>query len=123
MRWARSIAFVFSIFHFLPVSSQVKNDVWLRDLLMSKASPLLQQVLNHPDSFQYQIIYTEINRDKQNKPSFIHHYLNVDRNRYYNPASTVKLPTALVALEKLHSIRNAPLDKYSTMLTDSSYKG
>jgi hypothetical protein len=73
---------------------------------LSKASPLLKHVLNNPDSFQYQIIYTEINRDKRNKPTLTNHYFNVDRNRYYNPASTVKLPTALVALEKLNGLKN-----------------
>lgn len=83
------------------VPAQEKTDSWLQQLLNSKAPPLLQKVLNHPDSFQYQLIYTEINRDANNRPHFKNHYLHVDRNRYFNPASTVKLPTALVALEKI----------------------
>lgn len=102
--------------------AQEKTDTSLQRLLLSKASPLLQHVLNNPDSFQYQIIYTEINRDKNNQPHFTHHYLHVNRNRYFNPASTVKLPTALVALEKLNEWTNV-IDKYSAMFTDSSYSG
>ncbi|MCW3087697.1 MAG: hypothetical protein JWQ78_1083 [Sediminibacterium sp.] len=101
--------------------AQEKTDPWLQQLLTDKASPLLQKVLTHPDSFQYQIIYTEINRDKKNRPHFTHHYLHVDRNRYFNPASTVKLPTALVALEKLKDQHIPGVDKYTTMLTDSSF--
>ena len=103
------------------ISAQEKTDEWLHQLLMSKASPLLQNVLNHPDSFQYQIIYTEINRDKNNHPHFIQHYLHVDRNRYFNPASSVKLPTALIALEKMNAFKRTGADKYSAMFTDSSY--
>jgi hypothetical protein len=102
-------------------NAQAKTDQWLRELLLTNASPLLQHVLNNPDSFQYQIIYTEINRDKNNQPHFTQHYFNLDRNRYFNPASTVKLPTALIALEKMNSLKQYGADKYSAMFTDSSY--
>jgi hypothetical protein len=101
--------------------SQEKTDPWLQQLIQSKASPLLQHVLNNPDSFQYQIIYTEINRDKNNQPHFINHYLHVNRNRYFNPASTVKLPTSLIALEKINALKSYGIDKYTPMLTDSSF--
>jgi hypothetical protein len=103
------------------LSAQEKTDPWLQQLLENKASPHLQKVLNHPDSFQYQLIYTEINRDRKNRPHFKNHYLHVDRNRYYNPASTVKLPAALVALEKLNEIKGYAINKYTPMLTDSSF--
>lgn len=103
--------------------AQEKTDEWLLQLLKSKASPLLLHVLNNPDSFQYQIIYTEIDRDQHNRPHFKNHYLHVDRNRYFNPASTVKLPTALVALEKLNTFRTPGLDIYTTMFTDSTFSG
>jgi hypothetical protein len=123
MRYLKQILFLFFIGLAGCANAQQKSDPWLKELLMSKASPLLQHVLNNPDSFQYQVIYTEINRDKKNNPSFIHHYLNVDRNRYYNPASTVKLPTALIALEKLNALQIDGIDKYTSMFTDSSYNG
>lgn len=102
-------------------AGQEKNDTWLDSLLRSHASPLLKKVLDHSDSFQYQIIYTEINRDRRNRPVFINHYLHIDRSHYFNPASTVKLPTALVALEKLNSLRSKHIDRNTPMLTDSGY--
>ncbi|MFL9484713.1 serine hydrolase [Chitinophagaceae bacterium LWZ2-11] len=103
--------------------AQPKTDAFFQTLIQSKASPLLQHVLNNPDSFQYQIIYTQIDRDKNNVPHFKNYYYNVDRNMYFNPASTVKLPTALVALEKLNTLSSKGIDKETTMLTDSSYEG
>ncbi|NCI45956.1 serine hydrolase [Sediminibacterium soli] len=105
----------------LPAEAQEKNSEWLKQLLYSKASPLLKKVLDHPDSFQYQIIYTQISRDSRNRPSFEQYYLHTDRDRYYNPASTVKLPVALAALEKIHALKRYGVDKYTPMLTDSGW--
>lgn len=123
MNRIRFIAVLFISCLFFSASAQEKTDAWLKQLLLSKASPLLAHVLNNPDSFQYQIIYTEINRDKKNQPSFTNHYVNVDPDRYYNPASTVKLPTALIALEKINELKSKGVDIYSSMLTDSSFNG
>ncbi len=110
-------------FLFSSVMAQQKDDAFLKKLLQAQASPLLQQVLSQPDTFHYQIIYTEINRDKHNRPHFTTHYLHVDRNQYFNPASTVKLPTALAALEKLNDLKKQGVNKYTPMLTDSAYSG
>jgi Beta-lactamase enzyme family len=105
------------------VLAQTKTSVWLEKLLRSKASSLLQQVLDQPDTFRYQIIYTQINRDKNNQPHFKNYFLHLDADLYFNPASTVKLPVALSALEKLHELNMPALSRNSQMLTDSSYGG
>jgi len=120
MKQSAIIPFLFLLAHF--ATSQPKTDPFLENLIRSNASAFLNDVLNQPDTFQYQIIYTQIDRDKHNLPHFKNHYFNVDRNRYFNPASTVKLPTVLVALEKLNEINKPGVDRYATMLTDSSYE-
>jgi hypothetical protein len=102
--------------------SQSKTDAFLEQLLRQNASPLLVQVLNQPDTFRYQLIYTQINRDKHNRPHFTDYYLHVDKSLYFNPASMVKLPAALVALEKINALSGKGIDKYTAMLTDSSYE-
>jgi len=112
----------FFLLCYISAKGQAKNDPWLKEILETKGSPLLQHVLSNPDSFQYQVIYTRINRDKHNKPHFRNYYVNVDRNRYFNPASTVKLPTALAALEKINKLQKQGIDRNTTMLTDSSYE-
>src|SRR5690606_30748247 len=70
-----------------------------------------------------QIIYTEINRDKNNKPSFKNYYFNHDPDLYFNPASTVKLPLAFMALEKLNTLRKKGIDKHTPVVFDSSQVG
>lgn len=99
------------------------TDKWLFSLLYEQGSPLLKKILDHPETYRYQIVYTRINRDKQNRPRFKTFYVNEDRNNYFNPASTVKLPVALVALEKLNKPNFSGVDKYTTMLTDSAFSG
>lgn len=103
--------------------SQQKTDAWLENLLRNKASPLLMHILDQPDTFQYQLIYTLIDRDKNNRPHFKSYYLHLDKDRYFNPASTVKLPVALCALEKLHELHIPGLERNTAMFTDSSYSG
>ncbi|MBV4359530.1 serine hydrolase [Pinibacter aurantiacus] len=103
------------------LQAQSRSDDFLQKLLIEKGSPLLLNILDKPDSFRYQLIYTQIDRSKHNNPTFTNYYLHVDKEQYFNPASTVKLPIALLALEKLHKLRVPMVDKYTTMLLDSSY--
>lgn len=114
---------VLCLLFMLSAPAQQKTDPWLEQLIRTQASPFLLDVLDKPDSFQYQLIYTIIDRDKNNRPHFTHHYLHVDRERYFNPASTVKMPVAFCALEKLHELNIPGLNRNTPMLTDSSYSG
>ena len=105
----------------MTATAQVKTDKKLVNLLNAHGSSFLKDVLSKPEEYQYQIIYTEIDRDRNNIPKFKSWYLNTDRTRYFNPASTVKLPVALLALEKLNDLKVSGLDRYTAMLTDSAY--
>jgi hypothetical protein len=101
--------------------SQMRNDDALEKLIRTKASANLLRVLDNPDTFHYQLIYTRIDRDARNRPVFTNQYVHVNADDYFNPASTVKLPLALLALEKLNGLRSKGIDRNTTMLTDSSY--
>lgn len=101
--------------------AQCKTDKWLEQLIREQASPFLKEVLNQPDTFHYQLIYTKIDRDKNNKPHFTNYYFRVNRDEYFNPASMVKLPTALLALEKINTLSKYGVTKNTTMFTDSAF--
>ncbi|KIC95168.1 serine hydrolase [Flavihumibacter solisilvae] len=105
------------------VCGQAVNSRQLEKLIRKKASPQLLNVLDHPETFHYQIIYTVIDRDARNRPQFSNHYLRVDTTDYFNPASMVKLPVALMALEKLNDLNIRNLGTGTTMLTDSAFGG
>src|SRR5689334_5573933 len=103
------------------IHAQPKTDTLLQNILKKNKDSLFQQVLTHPNNYRLQIIYTQINRDKNNKPHFTNYYFNVDTNLYYYPASTVKLPLAALSLEKLHELNKKGINKYTSMQYDSAY--
>lgn len=81
--------------------------------------PTLQKVLADTAKYQVQILYTQIDRNEHGNPLFTSHSFNLDDSRYYYPASTVKLPIALLALEWLEEQQLEGLNLETTMLTDS----
>lgn len=74
-------------------------------------------VLAEPEKYRVQIIYTQIDRDADNKPAFRTFTYQLDADEYFYPASTVKLPASALALEKLHRLNLPGLDRDTTMLT------
>jgi hypothetical protein len=80
-------------------------------------NPFLQKIAAQKDKYRIQIIYTQIDRDKKNTPSFTKYSFNENNQAYFYPASTVKMPTAILALDKLNGIKG--INKNSIMLTDS----
>ncbi|MGE5518467.1 MAG: hypothetical protein ACM3VS_00985, partial [Candidatus Dadabacteria bacterium] len=103
--------------------AQTKTDPFLVNILNKNNNPSLQQVIKAPATYRCQVIYTQINRDEHNIPSFKNYYFNYDPELYFNPASTVKLPLALLSLEKLNRLNLRGVNKYTTLLFDSSYAG
>jgi Beta-lactamase enzyme family len=101
--------------------AQPKTDAFLQNILFNNKDSLFQKVLSHPEYYRLQIIYTQINRDKNNVPTFKNYYFNVDSLFYFNPASTVKLPLAALSLEKLNALNVGGVNKYTSMQFDSAY--
>jgi hypothetical protein len=62
-------------------------------------------IVANPARYEVQVLYTQINRDKNNKPNFKTFAYQVDDNRYFYPASTVKMPMSFLALERLNALR------------------
>jgi hypothetical protein len=102
-------------------TAQSRTDKLLKDVFVAEKDSLFQSVIQHPEIYRYQIIYTQITRDKNNNPSFTNYYFNYDSLQYFNPASTVKMPLAFLALEKLNTLKNKGIDKFTPMQYDSGY--
>ena len=71
---------------------QARTDKLLQNVFAGENDSLFQSVIRLPEIYRFQIIYTRIDRDKHNNPSFTNYYYNYDSLRYFNPASTVKMP-------------------------------
>ncbi len=102
--------------------SQENNDSFIPDLLRQNKEKF-EEILQQPEKYKLQIIYTQIDRDKNNKAHFTTHRFRTTKNDYFYPASTVKIFAAALALEKINDLHISGLDKYSIMLTDSTFSG
>ncbi len=125
---------VFCVFFFVPLLAQTGDPVPSNVTVMkldNKSDSLIYNVLErYPKYFNeilqqseilgIQVIYTQIDRDKKGRPAFTEHRYGVDPGRYFYPASTVKLPVAVLALQRLNELRIAGLDKNATMITGSA---
>lgn len=102
------------------VSTDTTNDDFLEKMLQSKPQ-YFDQLLRNRKAFKVQIIYTQIDRNPANEPVFTEHSFNIDTADYFYPASTVKMPVALLSLQALHELSLPGLDKNSTLVTEAAY--
>lgn len=102
--------------------TQEKKYEGLIDSLMHTRPKQFEHILKDIQKYELQIIYTQIARDSLQKPIFTTYTFGVDSSQYFYPASTVKLPTALIALEKLNQLSIKGLDKYTFLGVDSIRK-
>jgi len=66
---------------------------------------LLKKVFEKPEMYELQIIYSEIVRKPNGVVEFKDHTYHLNDSLYFYPASTVKLPVAILALEKLNDFK------------------
>ncbi|MGB3948525.1 MAG: serine hydrolase [Bacteroidia bacterium] len=102
-------------------SNSQENENKLIENIIKSYSPEFKFILENQKKYQVQIIYTQINRDKNNIPSFKQYSYQLNAQNYFYAASLVKLPCSALALEKLNKLNIAELDKNSIMVTDSAF--
>lgn len=78
-------------------------------------------ILN-PD-YEIQIIYTQIDRDENNKPNFTTYKVNVDKNNYFYPASSVKFPACILTINKINELNIHGLTIDTPLKIDSNFSG
>jgi beta-lactamase class A len=89
---------------------------------------LLAQFPQHFDSILknkqngVQIIYTKMDRGRNGNPRFTDYYYNVNADEYFYPASTIKFPIAVLALQKLNELNISGLNRNTTMITETAYE-
>lgn len=64
----------------------------------------LKTVFDAPNTYKPQIIFSEIIRNTDGSVEFKDHRFHLDDSVYFYPASTVKLPVSILALEKLNKL-------------------
>ena len=98
--------------------SQAGDDDVFFETLFKQYPGVFDSVLAHRRDWNVQIIYTEVNRNNNNIPTTKSYYFNRAGARYFYPASSIKLPVALLALQRLQELKASGIDKFSTMITE-----
>lgn len=99
-------------------NNNAPSDSLLVDLMKQNPNNFAS-LLTDPGQYRIQILYTQINRDKNNIPHFKNYSYRLNTNEYFYPASTVKFPLSVLALEKLNNLKVAGLNKATTAIYDS----
>ena len=90
----------------------------IRSILKNSESELINYVYNNQEKFEVQIILTEL---KKRKNGFTIHKkrFNVDKKNYFYPASSIKLPIALLTIEKINENPNLNINSEFSIKGDS----
>jgi beta-lactamase class A len=94
---------------FVGVSCAKNDPIPPLDKALASQNPSIQKVMDNLDDYEVQIRYTQIDR-RNDSIIFTDHDFQVDANSYFYPASTVKFPAAVAALEKLNEIDSLAMD-------------
>jgi hypothetical protein len=112
--------FLFLALHVSSTLTFGQNDTSLLRQLMATQPEQFGSFLKDPSANRIQIIYTQIDRDKNNIPHFKEFTYRLNPDEYFYPASTVKFPLSVLALEKLNNLNIKGLDKTTKAVYDSA---
>ncbi|MBK7978516.1 MAG: serine hydrolase [Ignavibacteriae bacterium] len=101
------------------LNAQNKN---LLDKIISENYQQLLPAIQNLEKYEIQIIYTKIEKDENGKKKLQTFSFNENSNKYFYPASTVKFPAAILALEKLNDLNISGVNKFTHLSIDSVYE-
>ncbi|SMC78960.1 serine hydrolase [Cellulophaga tyrosinoxydans] len=101
--------YIFFLLTLFSCKEEVKITAPLADALASQ-SPKIKMVMDSLEHYEVQIKFTQIDRNNTKEVVFTDYKFQVNANNYFYPASTVKLPIAVLALEKLNSLENLDMN-------------
>ncbi len=103
----RSFIFIISVLFLACKPTKTIEDPLLH--VLSSEQPEIKRVIDSLEQFEVQIRYTQINRTEQGV-TFKDYDFQVNDNQYFYPASTVKFPIAVLALEKLNDLNSIQIN-------------
>ncbi|TDT47570.1 beta-lactamase family protein [Maribacter spongiicola] len=89
--------------------AQEKQNLNFLEVALSSNDSRIKRVMDSLDNYQVQIRYTQIDR-RNDSVLFTDYDFQVNDSTYFYPASSVKFPIAVLALEKLNQIDSLTLN-------------
>lgn len=95
---------------------------WL-EAKLAAAGGILSQAWQNREAWGLEVIYTVIDRQPSGPPRLTRHTIHYSPEKYFYPASAVKLPIAILALEKLRELSSPGIDRNTCMITHPDTAG
>ena len=76
-----------------PIKSAIKEDEFVRKIIRDK------------DNYEIQILYTEVSKNNLGQTEFKDFQFQLNDEKYFYPASTIKLPIVIMTLSKINELR------------------
>ncbi len=117
----KKVLFLFGLIILFSLKNMAQKNENLLEQILHNSKGIVKEISENAQKYELQIIYTQIDRDKKNHPHFTTFYFNVNRTHYFYPASTVKMPIAFLALEKVNKLKKQGINisKNSVLKIDS----
>jgi len=90
--------------------------------IISSMESKFSDVVRNPKKHKLQILYTQIDRREANEPIFKTYSFGLDTNDYFYPASAIKLPIAVLAIEKANLLKEINVHNRFEIDSGSVYK-
>ena len=74
------------------------------DRIIQSDAPEIKRITDQLEKHEVQILYTQIDRDASGQPIFTEYGFQLDSMRYFYPASTAKMPTAILSLQRINEL-------------------
>jgi beta-lactamase class A len=104
MQFNRKLPLLSGVLLFVLMACETKTDNPLETIMASDA-PQIRRIADNLAKHEVQILYTQIDRDAAGKPLFTEYSFQLDSMQYFYPASTAKMPTAILALQKINELK------------------
>ena len=107
------------LFIILLLAGCAKPDLNPLQRALRSSHPAMLNVLHDVKGYQIQILYSEIDSLPDGSVMFTDHEFRVDDEQYFYPASTVKFPAAVLAMEWADSHDSIDIDTPYTLARDT----
>ena len=86
--------------------------------ILEQHPQFFDSILKYRKQWNVQIIYTQIDRGANGIPALTNFYFHVNSQQYFYPASTIKLPICLLALQKVNELKATGITANTTMIIE-----
>lgn len=114
----RTLLLIFSMLLLNACKDKISQDIF--EDVFTGGSEAFKAVIDQKDKYEVQILFTPIQTGPHGR-EIENHFFNYKPNKYFYPASSVKMPVAFLALQKLYELRalGVDIDRNTTMHIDS----